>query len=504
MSERAAAEALRSDAGLVVIEAPAGCGKTFQAAALTAERASNLRPGRMLILTHTHAACDVIAKRAPNPNDLEIRTIDSLLVQIGTIYHRAIDLPPDVSAWARQSDDGYREVAARIVALLTRTPHIAAALAKRYPIVLCDEHQDSNLHQHAVVMLLHDAGARLRIFGDPMQSIYSKNSEFVAAAQQWSKLCSDAEAFESLDVGHRWIKTAPELGEWIQEVRATLRDGGIIDLSGKLPKGLYVIRAENQAQGYGKYRLDKNERKPVDRFVAPNGTMLVLASQNKTVGALRGVFARGLPIWEGHTRSALDILVKDVLANTGNPIAVGRALVDLLGRVAVGFTPTGYGNRLIAEIEAGCTKRCRGKPAMLQGLAKILLAEPNHRGIAMVLRNLEQLMTREAQFSAIKIDYPREYREAIHLGDFADMSSAHSEMTRRRTALRPAPPLKAISTVHKAKGLECDRVLVLPCDKGHFADKAEHRCLLYVALSRPMRELALVIPTSDASTLFRV
>src|SRR5262245_26699906 len=217
MSQNSATEALRSDAGLVVIEAPAGCGKTFEVAALAAEHAAQLHPGRMLILTHTHAACDVIAKRAPNANDTDIRTMDSLLVQIATTYHRAIDLPPDVGAWANQNDDGYGQVAARVVTLLSRTPYIAAALAKRYPMVLCDEHQDSSVHQHGVVMQLRAAGARLRVFGDPMQSIYSRNSEFASAMEQWSRLCSDAQAVESLDVGHRWLKNAPELGEWIQD-----------------------------------------------------------------------------------------------------------------------------------------------------------------------------------------------------------------------------------------------------------------------------------------------
>ena len=34
---------------------------------------------------------------------------------------------------------------------------------------IADEHQDTNAHQHAIVMALQEAGAKLRIFGDPMQ-----------------------------------------------------------------------------------------------------------------------------------------------------------------------------------------------------------------------------------------------------------------------------------------------------------------------------------------------
>jgi DNA helicase-2/ATP-dependent DNA helicase PcrA len=45
MSEKAAANALRSNAALVVIEAPAGCGKTYQAASLAADQASCVQAG---------------------------------------------------------------------------------------------------------------------------------------------------------------------------------------------------------------------------------------------------------------------------------------------------------------------------------------------------------------------------------------------------------------------------------------------------------------------------
>lgn len=504
MSEKEAAAALRSDAALVVIEAPAGCGKTYQAASLAADRASQLRAGRMLILTHTHAACDVIAKQISNPNDTEIRTIDSLVIEIGAAYHRAIDLPPDVSAWARQADNGYDEVAARVTSLLAHAPHIPSALAKRYPIIVCDEHQDSSSHQHSLVMHLLAAGSHLRVFGDPMQSIYSKKNEFVAAGERWAKLCGAAQIVETLDVGHRWLPVAPALGEWIQAARAALRNNGVVDLRGKLPPGLLVIRADNHALGYGNYRLDNKERKPIDAFINSNGPLLVLAAQNKTIESLRGVFARRLPIWEGHTRNALDLLVREVSAKSGDPIGIGRSVIAFLGMVAVGFTATGFASRLVEEIETGCTKKCKGKPATLQGLGKILLAEPNHLGVAAFLTQLEELARKDAQFSGIKIDHTREFREAVYLGGFANMSDGHSEVTRRRTIIRPAPPKKALSTVHKAKGLECDRVLVLPCDKNHFADKPEHRCLLYVALSRSVRELALVVPTLDCSPLIRL
>lgn len=504
MSEASAAAALRSRSGVVLVEAPAGCGKTYQAASFAADCAAGLRPGRMLILTHTHAASDVIARRTTNTTNVVIRTIDSLLVEIGTAYHRSIDLPPDVSGWARENERGYDEIAARVAALLARAPAIAAALVRRYRVVLCDEHQDSSPHQHAIVMALWQAGALLRVFGDPVQTIYGKKEEFEAARTQWEGLVKSADIVESLEIGHRWKDAAPGLGEWIQAARTTLRQGGAIDLRGKLPEGLSLFRAENFGHGYGDYRLDKTERKAIDAFVDGDKPLLVLAAQNRTVSCLRAVFNRRMPIWEGHSRSALDVLVREVTTHSGKPSELSRAVVSFMGEVTVGFSASQYGNPFVAEVDAGCVKARRGKPAILQELARTLLAEPNHKGVAAVLRKIEKIAAENSDFGGIKIDHPKEYREAIQLAEFADMNRGHAEVTRRRSFLRPVPARKTISTVHKAKGLECERVLVLPCDGNHFADKAHHRCLLYVALSRPVRQLGLVIPNGGPSPLFRL
>ena len=107
MSDVSVAAALRSDARLVVIEAPAGCGKTYQGAEYALEAASLVGRGRILILTHTHAACDVFALRTSGiGRRVDICTIDSLIVQIAGVYHSSLQLPPDAGAWARERKDG--------------------------------------------------------------------------------------------------------------------------------------------------------------------------------------------------------------------------------------------------------------------------------------------------------------------------------------------------------------------------------------------------------------
>src|SRR5258708_7774147 len=112
MSDTSVASALRSPARLVVVEAPAGCGKTFQGAEYARDVAGKIGAGRVLILTHTHAACDVFASRTRGIDGrVDIRTIDSLIGQIAAAYHLALGLPADTGAYARSRKEGYSELA---------------------------------------------------------------------------------------------------------------------------------------------------------------------------------------------------------------------------------------------------------------------------------------------------------------------------------------------------------------------------------------------------------
>ena len=53
------------------------------------------RPDRLLILTHTHAACSVFADRTRGSGQrVEIRTIDSLIMHIATAYQLAFASQP--------------------------------------------------------------------------------------------------------------------------------------------------------------------------------------------------------------------------------------------------------------------------------------------------------------------------------------------------------------------------------------------------------------------------
>lgn len=504
MTDEEVAALLDSDAPFVAVEAPAGCGKTYQGAHYAARAAPGLATGRVLILTHTHAACAAFAQAtAAAHRRVEIRTIDSLLVQIAAAYHKSLDLPADPSAWARrQGADGYAALAARVATLVTRHAFIAGALADRFPVVIADEHQDASADQHAVVIALRNAGTKLRIFGDPMQSIYAKGRAADAALARWEEIKATA-AFAELRTPHRWSDGTPALGHWVLRARDALKNGQPIDLTGALPQGVNILHADNAAAGRG-YRLGDAERAPINRATRAGTQVLILTPQNEMTEALSAFWNRAIPIWEGHTRPALDELIIATEQNAGDAVAVARAMVAFMGRVAVGFSPSTHGERLIREVGEGCAGAARGKPACIQQLGRFILEEPNHIGVAKSLTQLSRFRRDGVPgFETVNIDYRKEYQDAIRLGAFPDAHDGLAEINRRRSFARPMPPERAISTIHKAKGLECDNALILPCDSG-FSSTYYSRCRLYVAISRAKRSLTLVLSRNNPCQLFSV
>ena len=508
MSDLSVEALLDSDEAVVTIEAPAGCGKTYQGAKYARRAASRLGRGRVLILTHTHAACSVFSiETRRDAARVEIRTIDSLVTAIAAAYHKSLGFTPDPAGWARrQGADGFDTLASRVAGLMTAQPMIGAALSERYPVVIGDEHQDSSAAQHAIIMALRDGGSKLRLFGDPMQHIYGKPADAARSAdrERWNRLKNNA-ACDELDTPHRWATGSPLLGQWILKAREALKRGQAVDLRGRLPQGLTILCADNIAGNHTGYRIDQNDRRPIDRIVNTDQPLLILTGQNDTAKALRAMWSRRIPIWEGHVRNDLEVLVTAVATNRGNTTAIAEAVVRFVGAVGVGFSPSSHGNIFVREISQNCAKRTHGKPAQLQELARCIMEQPDHVGVANCLQGLAKMADEgSAGFASIALDNRREFHDAIRLGQFSDAEEGMKEIHRRRSFARPVPPDRAISTIHKAKGLQCENAIVLPGDRRRFGASDYARCKLYVALSRASRSLTLVLSRDDPSPLFRL
>ena len=506
MSDEAVYTALRSSTPLVTVEAPAGCGKTHQGAEYARELAVAATPGRPLILTHTHAACSVFAARTKGCGArVDIRTIDSVIGQIASAYHAGLGLPADVASWVRREKNGHEEVGLRVARLVDRYPVIAGALARRHPVVICDEHQDSSGDQHAIAMALHRQGAQLRIFADPMQKIFrQKPPQGAAPPCDWDALCAAAGESVALGHPHRWENGCQELGAWTLAARSALKAGNPIDLRTGVPVSVRLVFAENKAQTHDGFQIDSVERRPIDALQKQQASLLVLTRQPDVAASVRAAFGGAIALWEGHTRYALDRLVIEMTnAAPGDRAAFAAAFLTFMDGTGVGFSPTAFGKRLLAEVAEGCAKKTTGKPALIQSLARPILDDPSHRGVAATLQRVLDLKAAcEPLLASVRTDCEREFREAIGLGRYPTPDDGLADITHRRTHARPIPPPRAVSTIYKAKGLECGSVIVLPCDKKTFPDKHDARCLLYVALSRATSQLMLVLSRQNPSPLF--
>jgi UvrD-like helicase family protein len=503
VSDQSVHDALRSDAPLVVIEAPGGCGKTHQGATYARDIAQLGGDGRLLILTHTHAACSVFDSRTRGvASRVEIRTIDSIIAQLASAYHAGLGLPADAAVWARQNADGYDWLAVKAAALVRRYPAIARSLACRYPVIICDEHQDSTGERHAFIMALHEQGAKLRVFADPMQTVFSARAYIGGCPPlDWPALTRAAGRFEKLDQPHRWNRGCPLLGRWVLNARAALKRGDPVDLRQGLPPSVTVVRADNQAQRNLEFRPANADRRPIDAFTDGQNTLMVLTHHNRAARSLRPAFNRRILLWEGHTRSALETYVDALTAANGNRDAVAAAVIAFIRRTTVGFSDNAFANTFTQDVTDGCQRARRFKPGKLQELARFIVAEPDHHGASKVLARIAELRAADDDFRPIQIDALREFHEAARLGGFETAEAGFAELSHRRTYTRPSPPDKAISTIHKAKGLECHSVIIAPCDATAFRNDQVSRCLLYVAMSRPTHRLMFVVPRNNPSPL---
>jgi superfamily I DNA/RNA helicase len=159
----------------------------------------------------------------------------------------------------------------------------------------------------------------------------------------------------------------------------------------------------------------------------------------------------------------------------------------------------------VEEVRQSCARPTKGKPALIQELGKIILQEPNHSGVSKALSRLGELVEGKTDgFDGINIDYRREFNDAIRLAQFPTPLEGYAEIARRRSHAKPLPPKRMISTIHKSKGLECDNAIVMACDKTHFSSTEYARCKMYVALSRAMKSLTLVVSRSNPTPLFKI
>lgn len=203
------------------VEAAAGCGKTHLIAQVVAHSAR-----RQLVLTHTHAGVRAILdhlRRQQVPSALyRVTTLDGFALKYAASF-------PRLSGWslAQPSEEQWSlvPVHAKRVFDCSATENVLKAT---YGGILVDEYQDCTRDQHELIKTL----ARVlpcRVFGDPLQAIFGRLN--ASAHLAWMDVAETFPLVQELSVGHRWLNSNPELGQWLSDVRVRLRTGSALSLS---------------------------------------------------------------------------------------------------------------------------------------------------------------------------------------------------------------------------------------------------------------------------------
>ncbi|WP_413704265.1 hypothetical protein [Pseudomonas sp. Pseusp16] len=107
-----------------------------------------------------------------------------------------------------------------------------------------------------------------------------------------------------------------------------------------------------------------------------------------------------------------------------------------LERLEIGFTPSGFRNRLKQEIQSGDAAKYPGKPALIQRLGRCLFEDHDHRGIGAALNLLHGFIKNEEAFTNVKMNLRRELYETLKLGSFDDPEQGYTQLSSRRTEER--------------------------------------------------------------------
>lgn len=479
---------LLSDAPFVLIEAPAGCGKTHIACDYARTLAAGLPEGRrVLVLAHTNAAVEEFNSRTRDLRSLiRVTTFDSLSLGLIRPYARALGLQFPIRVGEGPDRVSPAALSAKAAELIERCSSIATMLAQLYPTIILDEHQDASRDQHAIAIALRKAGAIIRAFGDPMQRIFVNEGEF-----PWSDIQRDADLIDVLSYPHRW-KHDLALGAWILESRQRLSAGKPIDLAAA-PKSVrrQTVRGGDIAYGAGHAN---DYAYPIRQL--PDGTSALLTARKRHMVTLRRASGNVHHFYEG---SRLDHIYKAFdrfEANLGTPKAMSAILLDLLQDTCTGLTAV-YRRRIELSLTDDTLEF--GRPhtvwTILDAL-QFLYTSPTFEGVGEACRKLL-----ECPPAFLNIEKPAALRVLSALmTSSADQYEQLQEAVTNYKAVARRPDF-AVSTVHRAKGFEFDHVLVSNVSESHFPDDDYGRRLLYVAISRCSRSLTFLTPACGASRL---
>jgi AAA domain/UvrD-like helicase C-terminal domain len=474
---------LHSEAPLAVIEAAAGCGKTWTAAKFAREMSARLERQRVLLLSHTHAACGEFHRRCEGSGlQIDIDTCDSFALKVVGPYACALGLPfPLANAIGRKGGVSFESLNTKAVELVRRSPIVARMISAQYPVIILDEHQDASIPQHELAMtLMRVGGSKLRIFGDPMQALHNGDGDqFVDWDALWTGCGDRLEMTEP----RRWPE-APELGKWITAARTTLRSGDALRMRNAPPE--VEVRKTEGLAGRNKFQDPQLAGNIVRGFLDDGpGRAVIIAHLGSMVRTLAQSTNWRARMNEGAVLEHLDQLLIAQEAADATPATLALAFMTFASKIGSDF-PKPLQSSLAQRVGDTLNLQQAGsKQEPWLGALTAIYASTDHRGLATAMDHMSRYSS-----GGYRVRLP-DHAAALRALSRTDDPRGHLHSLSRLRRKR-AQPKFSTSTVHKAKGLEFRRVLVCPADQQQYPSSKYGARLLYVAMSRATHRLTIV------------
>ncbi len=404
----------------------------------------------------------------------------------------------------------YDDLLFELEALLRENALAAAALRERYGHILVDEYQDTNLVQARLVRLLAGESGNVMAVGDEAQSIYAFRGANVRNILDFPKLFPGARVIR-LEENYRSTKPVLDVAnsllahaaESFRKKLFTRRQGGapvrlITPLSDLSQARLVVRRIEELLQEHLPHEIAVLFRAGFHSY------QLELALNQAGVafrkyGGLRYTEAAHVKDVMAYVRLLLNPLDLPAFARmAAQHHGIGPKTVEKL------YTATARGDAKNVE------KAFARFPALLEDMRFVdsLRAAPQTPA-ATLNAVLEHYRPR------LETLYPEDWpRRQQGLEEIVQMASAYTELDLFVADLALESPEEegddgegrvTLSTVHSAKGLEWNAVLIIDLVEDRFPsrhalarpeDFEEERRLMYVACTRARQSLDLYVPAA--------
>lgn len=455
---------LQANRGL--IEAPAGCGKTFLISKIL--ETSSFRK-QILVLTHTHAGVAVIRQRADvalvKRSSYKLSTIDSWTYMLSTNF-------PKRSGYDRQESSTHRDhdCILECTKLLLSKKCISEILTANYSLVLVDEYQDCSILQHEIICHIADI-IPTYVFGDPMQSVFSfKNTP----TPDWElDVCKRFPTLDKLSTPWRWINKDNEpLGKWLLDQRKILKEGGRIDIS-TVGKTVYKFKLNGKESDY-----DIQRKAAYCNHKNPSETVLVIGDSANDASR-HEIAKKCRPMVTIEPVEMSDFISFAEKLDIGSKCAV-EDTIEFASRIMTNVNRP----KLFKRLKSIAKGKNRKIPTAIEELALAQKKRASHTGIANLLSAFKDRLDQSVHVYRPQIYYATicALNKCNSTGvSFLDAAKFEQDKLRRYGR---SVPQHGIGSTLLLKGLEADHVVILNADK---LDSNN----LYVAMTRGAKSVTI-------------